>query len=66
LRLPRILYQFYWVATSKPKALGMVDVGKPITKLVLAKAGAALEAAAPRIKFLPAVEEPIKSKLTDY
>ncbi|MFZ2147204.1 MAG: hypothetical protein WAV28_08285 [Sedimentisphaerales bacterium] len=54
------------MATSKPKALGMVDVGKPITKLVLAKAGAALEAAAPRIKFLPVVEEPIKSKLTDY
>jgi hypothetical protein len=24
LRLPLILYQFYWVAASKPKALGMV------------------------------------------
>ena len=24
LRLPHILYQFYWVAASKPKALGMV------------------------------------------
>jgi len=49
--------------------MGMVDVGKAIPKLVPAKAGAALEAATLRIlpeADLPAAEQPIKSKLTDY
>jgi len=38
----------------------------PSPKLVPAKAGTALEVANHRIKFLPAMKESIKSKLTDY